>query len=77
MYGLTPLNYETKMVIQGDACDICKGVNRSGIRLAVDHDHTTGQVRGLLCSKCNTSLERIETVPLWHEKALQYLKLWK
>lgn len=55
--------YDAKMAEQRGTCAICRraetAVDRSTQaprRLAVDHDHTTGAVRGLLCSKCNTAL---------------------
>lgn len=43
---------------QGGRCAICSGVGtqRGGRPLGVDHDHTTLNVRGLLCSNCNTTL---------------------
>lgn len=44
---------------QGGVCAICKNPEKScarGYRLAVDHDHATKQVRGLLCVNCNQGL---------------------
>lgn len=45
----------------GGCCQVC-GVEESKLnkRLAVDHCHTTGKVRGLLCSKCNTALGQLD-----------------
>ena len=40
---------------QGGVCAICGG-DENGRTLAVDHDHQTGQIRGLLCSKCNVAI---------------------
>jgi len=54
-YGLTPDQYSQMLEQQGGGCAIC-GVTPNGKRLAVDHCHTTGKVRGLLCSPCNTGL---------------------
>jgi hypothetical protein len=55
-YGLGIEDYERMLNEQGGTCAICQRPNKSGIRLAVDHDHTTGAVRQLLCSPCNTAL---------------------
>ena len=49
--------YESLLQKQGSCCAICRR-SRSEFRsnLAVDHDHTTGEIRGLLCIHCNHRL---------------------
>ena len=54
-YGITGDDYEALLRRQGGKCAICRARPRSK-RLAVDHNHTTGAVRGLLCSRCNHDL---------------------
>lgn len=57
-FGMTGHDYEVLLVSQGGVCGICKcppHESRYGC-LAVDHDHVTGLVRGLLCDQCNTGL---------------------
>lgn len=54
-YGLTAEGYAELLKAQGGKCAICR--NKPGKkRLAVDHDHKTGAVRGLLCGRCNHEL---------------------
>ena len=57
IYGITVDQYNILLESQNNVCAICKhpedNVSR---RLSVDHDHTTGKVRSLLCSKCNAAL---------------------
>jgi len=60
-YNLTPEQYDKLLQAQGDACQICgkpeTACNQYGLmRLAIDHDHTTGKIRGLLCQKCNQAI---------------------
>lgn len=57
-YGLTPEQVEAMREQQGGRCSIC---NRQTTRLFVDHCHTKGHVRSLLCQTCNTFLG-------WYEK---------
>lgn len=52
-YGMTPQDYDSMYEKQGGRCAIC---SESFDLLCVDHCHTKGHVRGLLCSPCNTSL---------------------
>jgi Recombination endonuclease VII len=54
-YGISAKEYGVIFRAQGGRCGICR--NRPvTARLAVDHDHKTGEVRGLLCSRCNHEL---------------------
>ncbi len=52
-YGLRQQDYDRLMAEQGGACAICFN---DGDALVIDHDHDTGNVRGLLCSQCNSLL---------------------
>lgn len=54
-YGLTPEQYDALLRRQDGKCAICRARPKSK-RLAVDHNHDTGEVRGLLCSRCNHDL---------------------
>jgi len=65
--------YKEMLSGQGDVCAVCKGKCPTGKRLAVDHDHSTGQVRGLLCSRCNTALGLLRDSPANIGSLLDYL----
>jgi len=71
VYGLTPAEYDELLKLQGGKCAICRARPRSK-RLAVDHDHATGAVLGLLCSRCNHDLKGAAwdsaamALALWH-----------
>lgn len=56
VYGLTVEQYEAIIEHQGGVCAICLGdptPTRQGHLFHVDHDHETGEVRGILCQACN------------------------
>lgn len=60
-YKLTVEQYDAILAYQGGVCYACKCSEPvKGRRLSVDHDHTTGLVRGLLCSRCNPLFGKIE-----------------
>lgn len=63
-YGITAEEYDALLSAQGGRCAMCKRPHRGRGRLAVDHDHATGRVRGLLCFHCNTMLGHVEAVGL-------------
>lgn len=55
-YGIDKQDYEMLLAKQGGVCAICKSPPPEKSPLHVDHDHQTGDVRGLLCGKCNRML---------------------
>ena len=55
-YGLTVKQYDNMLKRQHYGCRICGSQCQTGRRLAVDHCHKSGQIRGLLCNKCNKGL---------------------
>lgn len=56
-YGITIEQYELILEAQGGKCAICRG-GTSKKHFAVDHNHKTGEVRGLLCARCNSGLAK-------------------
>ena len=54
-YGITAERYDELLALQIGRCAICRSRPVSK-RLAVDHDHHSGVVRGLLCKRCNHDL---------------------
>ena len=73
-YGISPETYYEMLKNQGNECAICKGKSTRRA-MNIDHNHTTGKVRGLLCDGCNLKLGFVENS--FFEKALQYLAQYK
>ena len=71
-YDLAPGEYAERLAEQGGACAIC-GKKPRRRRLAVDHDHTSNQVRGLLCLFCNTAIGVFEFDGPTAQRAAEYL----
>ena len=72
-YGIDAEKYNTMIVAQRGTCRICGKYPVPGKRLEVDHDHLTGQVRGLLCRNCNTGIGRLGDDPETLQAAIDYL----
>lgn len=72
-YGITLDEYEAIKTFQGGVCAICKRANGASKRLSVDHDHSTGQVRGLVCGPCNKLLGHARDEPEFFDRASTYL----
>ena len=74
-YGITLEDYDRMLEDQGGCCKIC-GTDEPGGgngRFHVDHNHSTGKVRGILCNSCNTGLGRFKDSPEVLLKAATYL----
>lgn len=72
-FGITLFEYQKLLKKQRGVCWICK--KKPGRkRLAVDHDHKTGKVRGLLCAHCNQGLGLFNDSIKLLKQALRYLK---
>ena len=75
-YGITLEEYQAMFDKQLNKCGICaiEHTNTTG-GLFVDHNHTTGKVRGLLCKKCNTAIGLLNDDPLTIDNAKLYVEL--
>jgi hypothetical protein len=71
-YGISLADYERMATGQQGRCAICRELPGKK-RLHVDHNHETGKVRGLLCSKCNTGLGLFRDRAGLLHLALEYL----
>lgn len=69
-YGLTEEDYQGMLSKQNFSCAICENADEP---LRVDHCHTTGKVRGLLCHRCNTGLGLFKDNVRNLETAIRYL----
>ena len=74
-YGLTLEQWAVMRDAQNGLCAICEQPPAKNRDLHVDHCHETGKVRGLLCLRCNTSIEWFERMHGRVEKIMSYLKL--
>jgi len=68
-YGLSAAEYNAMVITQDGRCAICGAVGE----LSIDHCHTAGNVRGLLCGTCNTGLGMFKDDPKLLHRAIDYL----
>ena len=73
-YGITLKDYNFLLEKQNEKCKICNNECPTGKSLAVDHNHETGKVRGLLCKNCNIGLGMFFDNLDFLESAVLYLK---
>jgi len=70
-YGLSAEQFDLLVLEHGGRCGICAA---QLVKLNVDHDHVTGQIRGLLCSLCNRALGFFRDDPSRLRSAAHYLE---
>ena len=75
-YGLTVEEFREMLARQANLCAICGGPWRgwNGQNPHIDHCHTTGRVRGLLCASCNSAIGRFGDDPALLRRAADYLE---
>lgn len=78
-FNLTETEYELILEKQHGVCAICKeeetiidGQSKKKKPLSVDHCHTTGKIRGLLCTLCNTGIGHFKNEPYLLRAAALY-----
>lgn len=73
-YGMTRADYAVLVEASGGRCAICHRPFSGPKEPAIDHDHETGKIRGLLCKACNCALGYMEDTPERLEAAANYLR---
>ncbi|HEX2849462.1 MAG TPA: endonuclease VII domain-containing protein [Acidimicrobiales bacterium] len=72
-YGISLAEYDRLLDRQDGRCGICGRPPRDDISLHVDHDHGSGEIRGLLCFRCNNALGDFGDDPQLLDRAVAYL----
>lgn len=73
-YGLVPSDVSAIAERQNGQCPICRRGLAAVKRTHIDHCHSTGRVRGILCSECNTGIGKLKDSPELLRRALAYLE---
>ncbi len=76
IYGITQQDYDRMHEQQNGKCAICGSTyvgRRNAVNFAVDHDHKTGKIRGLLCGFCNKGLGHFKDNTEHLKSAISYL----
>ena len=78
-FGITQADYDLMLDSQAGVCAICHQAETrmkfgKPTQLAVDHDHKTGETRGLLCHKCNAGVGQFNDDPSLLRAATQYIE---
>jgi hypothetical protein len=72
-FGIDLEQFEQMKIAQGNACAICRQEPQNERELVVDHDHSTGEIRGLLCYGCNSAIGHLKEDPELFLKAYEYM----
>jgi len=71
-FGITPEQFDALLLKQDGTCAICRQAEKRN--LAVDHSHSTGKVRGLLCTRCNNGIGAFNDNPALLKAAIVYIR---
>ncbi len=72
-YGISEDEYAELLRGQAGVCAVCLAEPK-GMALCIDHNHETGAIRGLLCSRCNGAIGMLKEDPKLFASALEYLR---
>lgn len=72
IHGITLEDFDVMLAKSGGRCELCKEIFQ--FTPQIDHCHTTGKIRGLLCKTCNTGLGKFQDSVEQLQKAIQYLQ---
>lgn len=72
-YGITQEQYDALLAHQGGVCAVCTQPMSGSRTEVIDHDHATGQVRGIIHGGCNVALGMLDDNPEWFLNAAKYL----
>ena len=74
IYGITMADKMARLAAQGGRCAICAAAQSGGRGWHLDHDHATGELRGVLCLSCNNGLGLMRDHPAVLERGAGYLR---
>jgi hypothetical protein len=73
-FGITADDFDRMLAEQSGACAICGERPEVEARMHVDHEHATGRIRGILCSRCNHAIGLLREDVALFERAVRYLR---
>lgn len=73
-YGVSPEQYWELFQAQGGKCKICGYEPKGDEYLHIDHNKETGEIRGLLCGKCNKAIGLMDEKPENFMSAIKYVE---
>lgn len=81
LYGITLNEFEKRVELNGNKCEICSQIfikdSKGLLKASVDHNHITGEIRGIICNTCNLTLGRIKEDKQVLINMIQYLEKYE
>lgn len=73
-FGISADEFDAMLGSQGGGCAICGVVPERAASLHLDHDHVSGDLRGILCLSCNQGVGKFRDDPALLERAATYVR---